>query len=31
MRYEISRLTVSYLITDGDTGPRISALAIHSP
>lgn len=28
---EISRLTVSYLVTDGPVGRRISALAVHSP
>ena len=28
---EISRLTVTYLVTDGATGRRISALAVHSP
>jgi NTF2-like protein (DUF6841) len=28
---EISRLTVSYLVTDGPVGHRISALAVHSP
>lgn len=27
---EISRLTVSYLVTDGPVGLRISALAVHS-
>ena len=26
---EISRLTVTYLVTDGPVGPRISALALH--
>jgi hypothetical protein len=28
---EISRLTVSYLVTDGPAGRRISTLAVHSP
>jgi hypothetical protein len=28
---EISRLTATYLVTDGPTGRRISALAVHSP
>jgi hypothetical protein len=28
---EISRLTVSYLVTDGPVGRRISALVVHSP
>jgi hypothetical protein len=28
---EISRLTVTYLVTDGSVGRRISALALHSP
>jgi hypothetical protein len=28
---EISRLTLTYLVTDGPVGPRISALAVHSP
>ena len=28
---EISRLTATYLVTDGPIGRRISALAIHSP
>jgi len=28
---EITRLTASYLVTDGPAGRRISALAIHSP
>jgi hypothetical protein len=28
---EISRLTVTYLVTDGSVGRRISALAVHSP
>ena len=28
---EISRQTATYLVTDGPTGRRISALAIHSP
>jgi hypothetical protein len=28
---EISQLTVSYLITDGSVGRRISALALHTP
>ena len=27
---EISRLTATYLVTDGSTGRRISALAVHS-
>jgi hypothetical protein len=27
---EISRLTATYLVTDGPTGRRISALAVHS-
>jgi hypothetical protein len=28
---EINRLTVTYLVTDGSAGRRISALALHSP
>ena len=28
---EISRLTATYLVTDGPVGRRISALAVHSP
>jgi hypothetical protein len=28
---EISRLTATYLVTQGSTGLRISALAVHSP
>lgn len=28
---EISRLKVSYLVTDGSVGRRISVLAVHSP
>jgi hypothetical protein len=28
---EINRLTVTYLVTDGPAGRRISALAVHSP
>lgn len=28
---EISRLTVTYLVTGGPAGRRISALAVHSP
>jgi hypothetical protein len=28
---EISRLTVTYLVTDGAAGHRISALVVHSP
>ena len=28
---EISRLTATYLVTDGSVGRRISALAVHSP
>ncbi len=28
---EVSRLTATYLVTDGPTGHRISALAVHSP
>jgi NTF2-like protein (DUF6841) len=28
---EISRLTATYLVTDGMTGRRISVLAVHSP
>jgi hypothetical protein len=28
---EIGQLTATYLVTDGPTGRRISALAIHSP
>jgi hypothetical protein len=28
---EISRLTVSYLVTDGPVGRRISTLAVHTP
>jgi hypothetical protein len=28
---EISRLTATYLVTDGPAGRRISALAVHSP
>jgi hypothetical protein len=28
---EMSRLTATYLVTDGPTGRRISALAVHSP
>jgi hypothetical protein len=28
---EISRLTATYLVTDGDVGRRISMLAVHSP
>jgi hypothetical protein len=28
---EISRLTVTYLVTDGPAGRCISALAVHSP
>jgi hypothetical protein len=28
---EISRLTATYLVTDGDAGRRISVLAVHSP
>jgi hypothetical protein len=28
---EINRLTVSYLVTDGPLGRRISVLAVHSP
>lgn len=28
---EISRVTVTYLVTDGTAGRRISALAVHSP
>src|SRR6266699_1454522 len=28
---EISRLTATYLVTDGATGRRISVLAVHSP
>lgn len=28
---EISRLTATYLVTDGSIGRRMSALAIHSP
>jgi hypothetical protein len=28
---EISRLTATYLVTDGSIGRRISALAVHSP
>jgi hypothetical protein len=28
---EISRLTVTYLVTDGTAGRRISVLAVHSP
>jgi hypothetical protein len=28
---EISRLTASYVVTDGPAGHRISALAVHSP
>jgi hypothetical protein len=28
---EISRLTATYLVTDGPMGHRISALAVHSP
>jgi hypothetical protein len=28
---EINRLTVTYLVTDGPVGRRISALAVHSP
>jgi hypothetical protein len=28
---EISRLTVTYLVTDGPVGRRISALALHTP
>lgn len=28
---EISRLTATYLVTDGPMGRRISALAVHSP
>jgi hypothetical protein len=28
---QISRLTATYLVTDGPTGRRISALAVHSP
>ena len=28
---EISRLTTTYLVTDGPMGRRISALAVHSP
>jgi hypothetical protein len=28
---EISRLTTTYLVTDGPSGRRISALAVHSP
>jgi hypothetical protein len=28
---EISRLTATYLVTEGPTGRRISALAVHSP
>jgi hypothetical protein len=28
---EISRLTVTYLVTDGPVGRRIAALAVHSP
>ena len=28
---EISRLTASYLVTDGPMGRRISVLAVHSP
>lgn len=28
---EISRLTVTYLVTDGSAGRRISALVLHSP
>jgi hypothetical protein len=29
--HEISRLTATYLVTDGAAGRRISALAVHSP
>lgn len=28
---EISRVSLTYLVTDGATGRRISALAVHSP
>lgn len=28
---EISRLTATYLVTDGEAGRRISALVVHSP
>ena len=28
---DIGRLTVTYLVTDGSAGRRISALALHSP
>jgi hypothetical protein len=28
---EISRLTATYLVTDGPMGRRVSALAVHSP
>jgi hypothetical protein len=28
---EISRLTATYLVTDGAAGRRISVLAVHSP
>jgi NTF2-like protein (DUF6841) len=28
---EISRLTATYLVTDGQSGRRISALAVHTP
>jgi hypothetical protein len=28
---EISRLTATYLVTDGEVGRRISVLAVHSP
>jgi hypothetical protein len=28
---EIGRLTATYLVTDGAVGPRIAALAVHSP
>jgi hypothetical protein len=28
---EISRLTMTYLVTDGPVGRRISAMAVHSP
>jgi hypothetical protein len=28
---QISRLTVTYLVTDGSAGRRISALALHTP
>jgi NTF2-like protein (DUF6841) len=28
---EISRLTTTYLVTDGPLGRRISVLAVHSP